>query len=51
MMMKLRRICEEERVKRKSLESVLDRYKSTGSINTEDSLRYVDTSCIVWLCD
>lgn len=41
LMIKLRRICDEEREKRKSYEALLERYKSTGSMGTEDSLKYV----------
>lgn len=41
LLIKLRRICDEEREKRKSYESLLERYRSTGSLNTEDSLKFV----------
>lgn len=45
LIMKLRRICEEEREKRKMLETVVTRYKAIGAgakagvAGTEDSLR------------
>lgn len=40
-MIKLRRICDEEREKRRSYETLMERIKTTGSMSSEDSLRYV----------